>query len=50
MALKHKHDPAEYAARQKARKEVATGNGGNESVKTRIDRLEKALGMVPAAK
>ena len=46
--MTHKHDPAEYAAR-KAAKSKASADHGKPNTKDRLDNVEKALGIVPAA-
>lgn len=42
-------DEAKWAAKKKAKADAATANGTNASVKDRLDTLEKALGIAPAA-
>ena len=45
-----KWNAAQAQARKAARAGVVAAHGGNGSVKDRLDRLEQALGIVPAAK
>ena len=48
--MTHRHDKSEYLPRKAAKAKAAAAHGGNASVKDRLDTLEEAIGIVPAAK